>query len=150
MNEKKTKLTLVIGEKLDRRLDLEAAISGKGHDRSSIVEDLINTHISLPEAVDAILTEPAEAKASGRQPTEDGTRGKTTFYLSPSTARRLQLHATWTGEDRSDAVERLIREWITPWNVYDPRTHNAPAVKTNRQRKVTESSEENREAAQVA
>jgi hypothetical protein len=133
MTAKKTKLTLVIGEKLNQRLDLQAAIGGKGHDRSSLVEGLIDAHIRLPHAVDAILTEPAEAKASGRQPTEDGTRGKTTFYLAPSTARRLQLHATWTGEDRSEAVERLIREHIPPWDVYDPRKSFVSTRRNGRQ-----------------
>jgi hypothetical protein len=133
MNVKKTKLTLVIGEKLNQRLDLQAAIGGKGHDRSSIVEGLINAHIRLPDAVDDILSEPAEAKASGRQPARDGTRGKTTFYLSPSTARRLQLHATWTGEDRSEAVERLIREHVPPWDVYDPRKSFVSARPKGRQ-----------------
>jgi hypothetical protein len=121
VNAKKSKLTLVIGEKLNQRVDLEAAIRGKGHDRSSIVEALVDAHIRLPHAVDAILTQPAEARACTRQPSEDGTRSKTTFYLSASAARRLQLHMTWTGEDRSEAVERLIREHITPWDVYDPR-----------------------------
>src|SRR5262245_41438945 len=105
MSAKKTKLTLVIGEKLNQRVDLEAAIRGKGHDRSSIVEALVDAHIRLPEAVDAILSQPAETKASTRQPSEDGARSKTTFYLSASAARRLQLHMTWTGEDRSEAVE---------------------------------------------
>src|SRR5689334_22078985 len=124
MSEKKTKLTLVIGEKLNQRLDLQAAISGKGHDRSSIVDALVNAHIRLPEAVDAILTQPAESKVSTRQPAEDGITGKTTFYLHPSTARRLELHMTWAGEDRSEAVERLIREHVTPWDVYDPRKYH--------------------------
>lgn len=125
---KKNKLTLVIGARLNQRLDFQAAINRlnpdglvKGDDRSSIVEGLVNAYISLPESVDAILTRPAEDMPSGGHHTEDGPREKTTFYLSPAAARRLQLHATWTGEDRSMTVERLIRSWVTPWDFYDPR-----------------------------
>jgi hypothetical protein len=132
MSANKVKLTLVIADKLSQRLDIQAAVAGKGHDRSSIVEALVNAHISLPEAVDAILTRPMEAKPSGDQAAEDEKRSKMTFYLSPSTARRLQLHATWSGEDRSEAVERLIREHITPWDVYDPREYYRPARRRDR------------------
>lgn len=121
MSAKKTKLTLVIADALNQRLDFEAAVRGKGHDRSSIVEDLVRAHICLPEAVGEILTRPMDVKSSGGQPTEGGKRSKVTFYLTDETARRLALHMTWTGEDRSEAVERLIREFITPWDVYDPR-----------------------------
>jgi hypothetical protein len=147
VNAKKTKLTLVIGEGLNRRLDYQAARDGKGHDRSSIVEALVEAHISLPEAVDAILTQPAEAVASARQPSADGARSKTTFYLSPSAARRLQLHATWKGEDRSEAVERLIRDHVTPWDVYDPRKSYVSARRIGRQSEATQISPDAGESA---
>ena len=125
--KKKTKVTLLIPEKLNQRLDFQAAVDGKGSDRSSILEALIEAHISLPHSTSDLLdgcpetSEPAEAKPGGRQPTRDATRSKTTFYLTPKTASRLKIHADWTGEDRSSTAERLIREHITPWDVYDPR-----------------------------
>lgn len=136
--KKKIKVTLLIPEKLNQRLDFQAAVDGKGSDRSSILQGLIEAHISLPDGIGDLLegctgaAEAAEAKPSGRQPTRDATRSKTTFYLSPRTARRIKLHADWTGEDRSSAAERLIREHITPWDVYDPREKFVSARRTDR------------------
>jgi hypothetical protein len=122
---KKSKLTLSIAAALNQRLDFEAAIKGKGHDRSSIVEALISEHVKLPENVDQLLDsspemqEAQDAKTSGRQPTEAVTRGKTTFYFSPTAARRLRLHSLSTGQDCSSIVEGLIRDHVAPWKTYD-------------------------------
>jgi hypothetical protein len=132
MSARKTKVTLVIDGELNRRLDYQAARDGKGHDRSSIVSGLVEAHIKLPDAVDAILTCPVEAKPSGRSATRDDNRGKTTFYLPHETARRLALHMTWTGEDRSAAVERLIRAHVPVWEVYDSAKFRKPTLRTNR------------------
>jgi hypothetical protein len=146
-NAKKKKLTLSIETDLTRRLDFEAALRGKGHDRSSIVGDLVDLHIDLPAdwkplAVEVeTIPEWMAAKMPARQ------RDKATFYFSPMTAMRLGLYARRLGFDQSDVVEGLIRKYITPWDIYDPRTHHTSANPTNRRRKVTESSGEDREAA---
>src|SRR5271163_4862262 len=100
MNPKKSKLTLSIEPGLNQRLDYQAARDGKGHDRSSIVEALIDRHIKLPGDVrdfflDAPETQHTDAKSSRRQPAEAVTRDKTTFYLSPMMAKRLGHYAVW-------------------------------------------------------
>jgi hypothetical protein len=136
---KKKKLTLSIESSLIRRLDIEAAKEGKGHDRSSIVGALVEGHIILPDEVGDFFDEsstPAQqpdGKASERQPTNPTNREKTTLYLSVKSARRLGLHATWTGEDRSSAVERLIREHIPSWKIYDPEDSYLTTRRKDRQ-----------------
>jgi hypothetical protein len=117
----KKKLTLSIDPALNQRLDFQAAVSGKGHDRSSIVDALILGHIRLPDDwqdfpdTDGATPEPADDKASLRQ------KEKTTFYLSVKAARMLGLHAQLAEAHRSRVVESLIEEHIPPWAVYDPR-----------------------------
>jgi hypothetical protein len=121
----KTKLTLLIGAELNRRLDFQAAI--KGADRSAILAALIEDLICLPQDVDVLLAfcarppRPPDVMASGAGRERDGERVKTTFYLAAATAARLKLHAESTGEDRSTTAERLIRDNIAPWKFYDPR-----------------------------
>jgi hypothetical protein len=138
MNATKKKLTLSIEPSLNRRIDIEAAVRGKGHDRSSIVEGLINRHICLPEDwrefpdSDAQTPRATEGKASPRQ------REKTTFYVSTMAARLLGLHAQLTETDRSSIVERLVTEYITPWDVYDPRECHLTARRKGRQSEAAE------------
>jgi hypothetical protein len=138
MNATKKKLTLSIEPSLNRRIDIEAAVRGKGHDRSSIVEGLINRHICLPDDWrefpdnDARTPRPADGKASPRQ------REKTTFYVSTMAARLLGLHAQLTEEDRSSVVERLIAEHVTPWDVYDPRECHLTTRRKGRQSEAAE------------
>jgi hypothetical protein len=149
-NAKKKKLTLSIEMDLTRRLDFEAALRGKGHDRSSIVGDLVDRHIALPAdwkplAVEVeTLPEWMAAKAPARQ------RDKATFYFSPMTAMQLSLYARRLGFDQSDIVEGLIRAYVTPWDIYDPRTHHTSANPTNRRKKGTNSNEEDRATGQAA
>lgn len=126
MNTKKSKLTLSIEPGLNQRLDFQAARDGKGHDRSSIVEALIDQYLKLPGDVqdfflDAPQTQRPDAKSSRRQPAAAVNRDKTTFYLSFMVAKRLGHYAVWVGKDRSSIVEGLIRDHVTPWDIYDPR-----------------------------
>ena len=117
----KKKLTLSIDAELNRRLDLQATFSGKGHDRSSIVDALVVEHIQLPDdwkhhlAPASASPDRTDDKPSPRQ------REKTTFYLSAQAALILGLHAQLTEADRSSIVEGLIRDHVTPWDLYDPR-----------------------------
>lgn len=130
---KKKKLTLSIDTALNRRLDFEAAVRGKGHDRSSIVDALINQHICLPAD---LLQFPDEAAVTPQR-TEDKTvtrqREKTTFYFSPMAARLLGLHAQLAEADRSEIVERLIGDHVPPWDVYDPRESYVATRRKSRQ-----------------
>jgi hypothetical protein len=127
---RKKKLTLTIAENLNRRLDFEAINKGKDHDRSSIVDALVDQWIKLPEDWQKVpfpepepSQHPTAKPVSGQQP-EAVKRLKTTFYVSPMTDRLIGLHAKLTGEDRSSAVERLIGEHIAPWGMYDTSTHH--------------------------
>src|SRR5262245_11051448 len=100
MNAKK-KLTLCIEPRLNQRLDIQAAVAGKGHDRSSIVDALITGFIRLPDDwqdfpdTPSAMPEPADDKASPRR------REKTTFYVSVKAARMLGLHAQLAETNRS-------------------------------------------------
>jgi hypothetical protein len=138
MNSTNKKLTLSIDPSLNRRIDIEAAVRGKGNNRSSIVEGLIVRHISLPDdwrefpGNEGQTPRPADGKASPRQ------REKTTFYVSIMAARLLGLHAQLTEEDRSSIVERLITENITPWDVFDPRESFVSTRRKGRQGEGTE------------
>jgi hypothetical protein len=135
MNKKK--LTLSIEPRLNQRLDIEAAVKGKGHDRSSIVDGLILGHVQLPDDWDqfpdapAETPEPAEAKAS-RRPTD-----KTTFYVSVKAARVLGLHSQLAEKNRSRIVQALIEDHVPPWAVYDSREFNRPARRTDRQSRAS-------------
>jgi hypothetical protein len=149
---KKSKLTLSIASDLSQRLDFQAARDGKGHDRSSILEDLIKDHVPLPDDLAAFLVGarqagPTDDKASRRQSPRPVARGKTTFYLSVEFARRLSLHAVLTGEDRSSIVEGLIRDNFTPWNIYDPRESH---LSTRRKSRQSDSAEINSPVADAA
>jgi hypothetical protein len=131
MNKKK--LTLSIEPRLNQRLDIEAAIKGKGHDRSSIVDSLILGHIQLPDDWDQFLDgghetpEPTDVKASGRKVE------KTTFYVSIKAYRTLGLHSQETEKNRSRIVEALIEDHVPPWAVYDSREYKTPARRSDRQ-----------------
>jgi hypothetical protein len=138
MIPKKSKLTLSIDPGLNQRLDFQAARDGKGHDRSSIVEGLIDTHIKLPDDMDDFFDDVPETRApddksSRRQAAETVTRNKTTFYLSPKVAKRLSLYAVWTKKDRSSIVEGLIRDHVTQWDIYDPRESYLTTRRKDRQ-----------------
>jgi hypothetical protein len=117
----KKKLTLSIDPDLNRRLDIQAAVAGKGHDRSSIVDGLITGHIQLPDDwqdfpdSESSASELTEALSAPRQ------REKTTFYVSIKAARMLGLHSQLTDATRSRVVEMLIATHVTPWGVYDQR-----------------------------
>jgi hypothetical protein len=129
----KKKLTLSIDPELNQRLDFQAAVAGKGHDRSSIVDALVERHIQLPDDwqhfpdVESTASEQPDDKASGRQ------REKTTFYLSVRAAKILGLHSQLTETNRSRVVESLIEAHVTPWKIYDPREFKAPARRNGRQ-----------------
>ena len=129
----KKKLTLSIDPALNQRLDFEAARAGKGHDRSSIVDALIIEHVHLPDDwrgfpdMPSATPEQAEDKPSPRQ------REKTTFYLSAMASRLLGLHSHIVEADRSSIVERLIREHVTPWDLYDPREKFVTSRRNGRQ-----------------
>jgi hypothetical protein len=140
----KSKLTLLIGENLIRRLDFHVASKGKSADRSSVLEGLIADHLRLPDDVGALLdglpspTRPLDALATRQQRAKDGKPGKTTFYLTSRTARTLKIHADSTGEDRSATAERLIREHIAPWEIYDPREFHLRSFSKSRQGEADE------------
>ena len=130
----KKKLTLSIDPVLNQRLDFEAARAGKGHDRSSIVDALIIEHIHLPDDwrgfpdMAPAAPERTDDKPSSRQ------REKTTFYLSAMASRLLGLHSHIVEADRSSIVERLIREHVTPWDIYDPREKFLSSYSKGRQK----------------
>jgi hypothetical protein len=137
MNAKK-KLTLSIDPRLNQRLDIQAAVSGKGHDRSSIVDALITGHIRLPDDwqqfpdIPAATPEPPDASPSGCR------RDKTTFHLSVKAARILGLHSQLAETTRSRVVEALIEEHVTPWDVYDPREKHLSTRRKDRRSEATE------------
>jgi hypothetical protein len=128
----KKKLTLSIEPRLNLRLDIQAAVSGKGHDRSSIVDALILSHIKLPDDwQDFPDAEPGtpelpEDKSSPRQ------REKTTVYVSAKASRMLGLHAQLAETNRSRVVEALIDTHVPVWAVYDQREYKAPARRSDR------------------
>jgi hypothetical protein len=140
----KKKLTLSIARELNQRLDFEAALKGKGTDRSSLVDALLNERICLPaDWTDFAVTSPEtpcppEAKPSRKPGDSDATREKTTFYISGKAAMLLSLWASLTQTDRSAVVEGLIRDHVTPWQAYDPRTHHTAAYRRSSGRVVTE------------
>jgi hypothetical protein len=146
MNAKK-KLTLSIEPRLNQRLDFQAAVAGKGHDRSSIVDALITGHIQLPDDwqdfpdTTSAMPEPPDDKASPRQ------REKTTFYLSVKAARMLGLHSQLAEKNRSRVVEALIEDHITPWGVYDTGKFSVRVLPSVRR---SESSEANLNVAAAA
>jgi hypothetical protein len=129
----KRKLTLSIDPELNRRLDIQAAVAGKGHDRSSIVDALITGHIELPDDwhqfpdMPSATVEPPDDKASGRK------REKTTFYLSVKAARMLGLHSQLADTNRSRVVEALIEDHVPLWGVYDQRKSFVSARRIGRQ-----------------
>jgi hypothetical protein len=129
----KKKLTLSIDPALNQRLDIQAAVAGKGHDRSSIVDALILGHIRLPDDwqdfpdTDSATPEPPEDKASGRR------REKTTFYVSVKAARMLGLHSQLAETNRSRVVEALIDEHVPLWGVYDQRKSFVSTRRNGRQ-----------------
>jgi hypothetical protein len=134
----KKKLTLSIDPALNRRLDFQAAVDGKGHDRSSIVDALVVAHIRLPDdwqdfpdAPDA-TPEPPDDKASPHR------REKTTFYLGVKAARMLGLHAQLAEKSRSRVVEALIEDHVTPWDVYDPREKFLSSYRKDRRSEAAE------------
>jgi hypothetical protein len=128
----KKKLTLSIEPRLNLRLDIQAAVAGKGHDRSSIVDALILSHIKLPDDWQDFpdsspgTPEPPEDKPSPRQ------REKTTVYVSGKASRMLGLHAQLAETNRSRVVEALIDAHVPVWAVYDQREFNKPARRSDR------------------
>lgn len=134
----KKKLTLSIDPMLNRRLDLQAALAGKGCDRSSIVDGLILGHIQLPvdwqdfPDTGPITPEPPDDKASPRQ------REKTTFYVTVKAARVLGLHSQLAETNRSRVVEALIETHVPPWDVYDPREKYLSSYRKGRQSEVAQ------------
>lgn len=117
----KKKLTLSIDPELNRRLDFQAAIHGKGHDRSSIVDALIVGNIQLPDDWQDFPDMPSATPESEDDKASPRRREKTTFYVSVKAARMLGLHAQLAEKNRSRIVEALIEDHIPPWDVYDPR-----------------------------
>src|SRR5271163_1985235 len=122
---KPKKLTLSVDPGLNQRLDIQAALGGKGSDRSTILDGLVKAHIKRPEDMDALMadapkSEPAEAMASRGQAAPNVDKSKTTYYLSVESDRLLRLRSLMTGNDLSTIVSGLIREHITPWTVFNP------------------------------
>jgi hypothetical protein len=144
---KKKKLTLSINTSLNQRLDFEAAVKGKGHDRSSIVEALIVRHICLPDDWQDFPDDGGDTPRRAADKPSVRHREKVTFYFSPKAARLLGLHAQLTEADRSDVVERLIDENVTPWLVYDSRKFH---VRTRPKDRQSEEAEINPPVAAVA
>ena len=78
----KKKLTLTIAEDLNCRLDFDAIIKGKGHDRSSIVDALVSRWIELPEdwrqspspAVSRRIGRPSRRRAGSSRDPSAGSR----------------------------------------------------------------------------
>jgi hypothetical protein len=128
----KKKLTLSIDPELNRRLDIQAVLAGKGHDRSSIVDALITGHVRLPDNwcqlpdMPSVALEPPDDKASGRK------REKTTFYLSVRAARMLGLHSQLSETNRSRVVEALIEDHVPMWAAYDQRKSFVSAKRRDR------------------
>jgi hypothetical protein len=126
MGLSKDKVLLSIEPGLLQRLDFQAARDGKGHDRSSIVEGLIKSHLVLPDDLAALLLVSntpglGDVKAAGCQSCEAVERSKATLHLSVDASRRLGFYAVWVDRNRGAVVEDLIREHVTPWKIYDPR-----------------------------
>jgi hypothetical protein len=150
--KKDKKLTLSIEQGLNRRLDIQAALDGKGHDRSSILDGLVKQHIERPDDVTAFMVDApkpqaTEVKASGSQPVATVTRSKTTYYLSFESDRVLRLHALLTRQDLSPIVEGLIRAHVTPWDIYDPREFHLTSRRKDRQGGARPISSSERDAA---
>jgi hypothetical protein len=126
MPEPKVKLQLSLSTALVRRLDYEAARRGPGLDRSALVEALVVEHVQLPAGwvVGGGGAEPPraiESSAAERREGSESGRYKTTLHLTVLTARSLGVYSAWFGLDRGDVVDQLIREHVTPWDLYDPR-----------------------------
>lgn len=128
----KKKLTLSIETRLNLRLDIQAAIAGKGHDRSSIVDALILGHIKLPDD----WQEFTDSESATPEQTDDKSsplqREKTTFYVSARAARMLGIHSHLADTNRSRVVEALIDKHVPVWAVYDQREFNKPARRSDR------------------
>lgn len=67
----------------------------------------------------------AAVKASEDAP---ASKVKLTLYVSGETARRLAIHATMTGQDRSGLVESLIDANCRRFVVSDRARSDAPAM----------------------
>jgi hypothetical protein len=112
------KLTLSIDPELNRLLDFQAALNGKGSDRSHLLDDLVMNHIEHPDDWDSLVasvkdSQPTGVKASGSQ------GSKTTYYLSVEAEVRLRVHKMKTREDLSTTVANLIRDHIPHWGIFD-------------------------------
>jgi hypothetical protein len=151
---KPKKLTLSIAPELNRLLDIQAALDGKGSDRSSLLDGLVKAHIKRPDDLDSLMagiqeSQSAVVKASGsRSP-------KTTYYLSVEADTRLRFHKMTTREDLSKIVENLIRDNVTHWGaydtakqrVYDPSEHRLHKHSKGRQNEAFEVNSPDAEAA---
>ncbi len=60
------------------------------------------------------------------KPQEAKSKVKLAAYVSLESSRRLGIHATMTGQDRSTIIDTLIREHLRDWVVqYRPSTVKA-------------------------
>ena len=60
------------------------------------------------------------------KPQDSKGKLKISAYISLESARRLGIHATMTGQDKSAIVDSLIREHLRDWVVqYRPATKSA-------------------------
>jgi hypothetical protein len=72
--------------------------------------------------------EPKSRKGRGnKSPKTQDAKGKVKIaaYVSLESARRLGIHATMTGQDRSSIIDQLIREQLRDW-VVQYRPSNKP------------------------
>lgn len=73
-------------------------------------------------------SEPKSRKGRGnKSPKAQESKGKVKIaaYVSLESARRLGIHATMTGQDRSSIIDQLIREQLRDW-VVQYRPSNKP------------------------
>jgi hypothetical protein len=101
---------------LARVARVEAAIS-------SIVAEGRVVNSNQPEG-----PEPKARKARGnKSPKPQDPKGKVKIaaYVSLESSRRLGIHATMSGQDRSSIIDQLIREHLRDW-VVQYRPSNKP------------------------
>jgi hypothetical protein len=71
-------------------------------------------------------TDPKTRKSRGSKATksqDSKAKQKISVYISMESVRRLGVHATMTGQDKSTVVDTLIREHLRDWVVqYRPST----------------------------
>lgn len=107
------------------RLDVSLSRAGLRVGEMSI--DSLEVWLVNPAQPDGPETKSRKGRGNKSPKTQDG-RGKVKIaaYVSLESARRLGIHATMTGQDRSSIIDQLIREQLRDWVVqYRPNHKSA-------------------------